>query len=169
MMTDQYYAHAMRIITVAFIIVALAFILSGCGAGLVEADPTRVGDCLPGLIAPVYGHSDLTDLDMAALRNMEAVGAFWKQDGAGYGYFDIPADNTSAGDVRGHVAGDPGGFYDAGVSAFESATTPGIVYVLVYADLAPDEPGAEHEGTHPCAALMVDAGAWLAWKDGMGR
>lgn len=159
---DEYHSRAARIITAALALAIVACLLRGCGLLPVEAGPAHIGDCLPGLVAPVFGVRPLTDLDMAALRGVEAVGTFWQ------GYesntpFAIPADNTSAGDVRGHTTGDLGGFYDAGVSVFVSADTPAIVYVLVYADLTPDAPGVVHEGTHPCAALVVDAEAWAAW------
>lgn len=168
-MTDQYHTRAFQILSAAFLCLLLALLLGQC-AGPVDAQPARLGDCLPGLYRPVYGTRPLSDTDMAALRALPATGTFWR----GYDSptpFDIPADNTAAGDVRGYVTADGRGFYDAGVSVFVSPSVPGVVYALVYADLTPDAPGAEHEGTHPCAAVTLDAGDWQEWRArvGVGR
>lgn len=164
-MADQYHARAARLITAALLILAIAALLRGCDALPAAGQSARLGDCLPGLVGPVFERQPLTDLDMAALRSIPALGTFWKPDGNGYGYFAIPADNAPAGSVRGDVAGGDPHFYDAGIDVFASATTPEVVYALVYADLTPDDPGAEHEGTHPCGVWVVDAAEWQHWTE----
>jgi len=75
-MTD-YEERAAQIVIVMLALLGMALAIGVLTAPVASAAP-RVGDCLPGLIAPVFGVTPLTDPDMAALRSIEAIGTFWR-------------------------------------------------------------------------------------------
>lgn len=126
---------------------------------------------LPTVYAMRTGRRILTPAQVKALRAVPA-----KRDGwLGYdrGGFDFPATRKPAGDLLVQVV--EGDWHDyALVTTFSAAERPGELLVLVY---QPQDwqgwscdANGEHCGTHPSAAVVVDAGRWRgAVSGGVGE
>lgn len=113
-------------------------------------------DVCPAFGAPLggEGYDDqwveyVLDADAVdAVLNIDAGESFW----IGYeaGGFDWPNDVQPVLTLT----------FDGGqwLDVFWSAQTPGVYYVLPFADPTPRADAfGEHYGTHPCAAVQVDA------------